>query len=374
MTTMKRSFSLSELQESLESSETPFSHGMENSTLRRVKSHENMHKQGIRLGTGGGAMPTSPSSPHNARAPVLSEKELREHFNMPLNEVAKKYGMCTTALKKLCRKYGVMQWPHRKLRSLEKKIASLKAEQRYTTDGQGNLDDEIRKLEQHREALVNGSGDGGGGDGEGNWSPAPMSPPGDDTSFGEGFGGPAADGPLGHRDSISSDSPRPGSRSAFPDRTSSEPKTATEERMQHTISTLEEENSSLRALSRSLMKERQELLNKNNAQKSELQTLRQTCENLQMQLAVVGEQGGGDGSRGPVMVGSTMLHDDLDVKRKPPDAAEVMSWTNQEAIQGVGNGSDRHWPQNSTTQMSTESSDLHALSWMAPDFELDELL
>ena len=40
---------------------------------------------------------------------MLSEKELREHFNMPLNEVAKKYGMCTTALKKLCRKYGVMQ-------------------------------------------------------------------------------------------------------------------------------------------------------------------------------------------------------------------------------------------------------------------------
>lgn len=60
---------------------------------------------------------------------MLSERELREHFNMPLNEVAKKYGMCTTALKKLCRKYGVMQWPHRKLRSLEKKIASLRAEQ-----------------------------------------------------------------------------------------------------------------------------------------------------------------------------------------------------------------------------------------------------
>ncbi len=64
---------------------------------------------------------------------ALRLAELREHFNMPLNEVAKKYGMCTTALKKLCRKYGVMQWPHRKLRSLEKKIASLRAEQRYTT-------------------------------------------------------------------------------------------------------------------------------------------------------------------------------------------------------------------------------------------------
>lgn len=124
---------------------------------------------------------------------------------MPLNEVAKKFGMCTTALKKLCRKYGVMQWPHRKLRSLEKKIASLRAEQvplaqtwcrvlcllvlgmafsaaslrvsprvlsfkplrrllvfraqRYTSDGgtHHNIDDEIRKLEQQRTPLLSPS-------------------------------------------------------------------------------------------------------------------------------------------------------------------------------------------------------------------------
>jgi len=84
------------------------------------RSHDNVLKA-VGLGDSPG---------HNgSRVPVLSERELREHFNMPLNEVAKKYGMCTTALKKLCRKYGVMQWPHRKLRSLEKKIASLRAEQ-----------------------------------------------------------------------------------------------------------------------------------------------------------------------------------------------------------------------------------------------------
>ena len=29
----------------------------------------------------------------------------------PLTEVAKKFGMCTTAFKKLCRKQGIMQWP-----------------------------------------------------------------------------------------------------------------------------------------------------------------------------------------------------------------------------------------------------------------------
>ncbi len=97
---MKRAFSLSELHESLDDAGHP-------SPMRRVKSQDNMLR----------AIPESNAS----RVPVLSERELREHFNMPLNEVAKKYGMCTTALKKLCRKYGVMQWPHRKLRSLEKK-------------------------------------------------------------------------------------------------------------------------------------------------------------------------------------------------------------------------------------------------------------
>eukprot|EP00287_Rhodomonas_sp_CCMP768_P003190 CAMPEP_0196720624 /NCGR_PEP_ID=MMETSP1091-20130531/3383_1 /TAXON_ID=302021 /ORGANISM="Rhodomonas sp., Strain CCMP768" /LENGTH=201 /DNA_ID=CAMNT_0042061915 /DNA_START=438 /DNA_END=1039 /DNA_ORIENTATION=- len=185
---MKRSFSLSELQESLESSDAPFPHS--NETLRRSKSQENLLKNIRGLGGASAVPPSSPggASAHGSRAPVLSEKELREHFNMPLNEVAKKYGMCTTALKKLCRKYGVMQWPHRKLRSLEKKIASLKAEQRYTTDGQGHLDDEIRKLELHREALVSGDGAEAA---EGTWSPAPMSPPGQDDSM-DGVGG--ADG------------------------------------------------------------------------------------------------------------------------------------------------------------------------------------
>eukprot|EP00285_Hemiselmis_virescens_P014646 CAMPEP_0173396040 /NCGR_PEP_ID=MMETSP1356-20130122/34279_1 /TAXON_ID=77927 ORGANISM="Hemiselmis virescens, Strain PCC157" /NCGR_SAMPLE_ID=MMETSP1356 /ASSEMBLY_ACC=CAM_ASM_000847 /LENGTH=126 /DNA_ID=CAMNT_0014354957 /DNA_START=86 /DNA_END=463 /DNA_ORIENTATION=+ len=125
---MKRAFSLSEISEALDD--------QSNSTMRRSKSQENLQR--VRA-TSNLNMPSSPTasvgSAHNSRMPMLSEKELREHFNMPLNEVAKKYGMCTTALKKLCRKYGVMQWPHRKLRSLEKKIASLRAEQRYTTDG-----------------------------------------------------------------------------------------------------------------------------------------------------------------------------------------------------------------------------------------------
>ena len=214
------------------------------------------------------AIPESPGAQNASRVPVLSERELREHFNMPLNEVAKKYGMCTTALKKLCRKYGVMQWPHRKLRSLEKKIASLRAEQRYTTDGQGQLDEEIRKLEAQREALISGSGEGG--DDEvgigGGWSPTAMSPvdlsefgevvkeEGDDREGHHAHGhargrGPSAAAPASRASTVHSEWTGEGAEREF----------AAEERLQQHIQTLEEENSSLRALSRSLMKERQVL-------------------------------------------------------------------------------------------------------------------
>ena len=82
---------------------------------------------------------------------------LREHFHLPLSEVAKKFGMCTTAFKKLCRKQGVMQWPHRTLRSLEKKIASLRAEQKFTND-HNQIDEQVRKLQMKREAILSGTG------------------------------------------------------------------------------------------------------------------------------------------------------------------------------------------------------------------------
>eukprot|EP00292_Cryptomonas_paramecium_P023276 CAMPEP_0113688702 /NCGR_PEP_ID=MMETSP0038_2-20120614/16690_1 /TAXON_ID=2898 /ORGANISM="Cryptomonas paramecium" /LENGTH=198 /DNA_ID=CAMNT_0000609561 /DNA_START=230 /DNA_END=823 /DNA_ORIENTATION=+ /assembly_acc=CAM_ASM_000170 len=171
---MKRSISLSELRESLgqENDYGGASMGGGN-VLRKTRSVENLNALGGRL---------IPASGAGSRAPILSEKELRDHFNMPLNEVAKKFGMCTTALKKLCRKYGVMQWPHRKLRSLEKKIASLRAEQRYsTTDGQTQLDEEIRKLETQREGLVAGTVDAGPDDSLG----GPWSPGGDDFGMGK---------------------------------------------------------------------------------------------------------------------------------------------------------------------------------------------
>lgn len=50
---------------------------------------------------------------------------LQKHFNMPMADAAKKFGVSLTLFKSICRKNGIQRWPHRKLRSLQNKIADL---------------------------------------------------------------------------------------------------------------------------------------------------------------------------------------------------------------------------------------------------------
>lgn len=55
----------------------------------------------------------------------LTLDELRKYFHLPIIEVARQLGTCTTALKKVCRRYKIQKWPHRQIRSLTKSIQSL---------------------------------------------------------------------------------------------------------------------------------------------------------------------------------------------------------------------------------------------------------
>ncbi len=55
------------------------------------------------------------------RAPVvLTEDKLRECFNLPLHVASKKMGICITAIKKVCRKFGIHKWPYREMK--ERKV------------------------------------------------------------------------------------------------------------------------------------------------------------------------------------------------------------------------------------------------------------
>ncbi|DBA05027.1 TPA: hypothetical protein N0F65_000715 [Lagenidium giganteum] len=69
-------------------------------------------------------------TPMTPRSPVVSVKdltlnELRPHFNKPMAVVAKELGVCITLMKKICRRNGLVRWPHRRIRSLVNRITSL---------------------------------------------------------------------------------------------------------------------------------------------------------------------------------------------------------------------------------------------------------
>lgn len=75
--------------------------------------------------------------------------ELRQFFHLPIVEVARQLGTCTTALKKICRKNYISKWPYRKIRSISKSIQSL--EMASLND---NLSEDIKKQYQEHIAIL----------------------------------------------------------------------------------------------------------------------------------------------------------------------------------------------------------------------------
>lgn len=84
---------------------------------------------------------------------VISEQQLRHHFHLPLHTAAQKFGICTTAFKKLCRRFGIAKWPHRQLRGIDKKIAALKAELNYATGDRELCRESLQALQEEKSRL-----------------------------------------------------------------------------------------------------------------------------------------------------------------------------------------------------------------------------
>mmetsp|Transcript_33904 Transcript_33904/g.76224 ORF Transcript_33904/g.76224 Transcript_33904/m.76224 type:complete len:348 (-) Transcript_33904:48-1091(-) len=51
--------------------------------------------------------------------------QLSNYFHLPEKQVAAELGMCLTSLKKICRAQGILRWPFRKLKSLERTLKKV---------------------------------------------------------------------------------------------------------------------------------------------------------------------------------------------------------------------------------------------------------
>eukprot|EP00327_Prymnesium_parvum_P047176 CAMPEP_0205876220 /NCGR_PEP_ID=MMETSP1083-20121108/13675_1 /ASSEMBLY_ACC=CAM_ASM_000430 /TAXON_ID=97485 /ORGANISM="Prymnesium parvum, Strain Texoma1" /LENGTH=116 /DNA_ID=CAMNT_0053238953 /DNA_START=63 /DNA_END=409 /DNA_ORIENTATION=+ len=75
----------------------------------------------------------------------LSLATIARYFHMPIVEAAGILGVCTTVLKKVCRRHGIKRWPQRKLQSLNKRIEVLEHVMPNA---------ELSSLKQHRACLT----------------------------------------------------------------------------------------------------------------------------------------------------------------------------------------------------------------------------
>ncbi|XP_078178573.1 uncharacterized protein LOC144572771 [Carex rostrata] len=81
--------------------------------------------------------------------------ELAHYLHLPIAEAAKQLGVCSTALKHVCRRNGLQRWPSRQIQALDRQIAKWEKDmsqaQRLTT--MLNIKERIEKLERKKAAI-----------------------------------------------------------------------------------------------------------------------------------------------------------------------------------------------------------------------------
>lgn len=100
---------------------------------------------------------------NKAMAKELTIEDLRQHFDKPIAEAAFNFGICTTLLKKICRKIGVKRWPCRQIRSLTKTIRSLEMQlvKTHSFEERFRLQEQIEELMEKHAAIVKDPSSGG---------------------------------------------------------------------------------------------------------------------------------------------------------------------------------------------------------------------
>lgn len=89
-----------------------------------------------------------------ASAQSMDFEQLSSFFHLPINDASKELGICTTLLKKICRRNGITRWPYRKIRSLDKRISTLEIAIAKNPEAEQQLTKEISALHDKRRILM----------------------------------------------------------------------------------------------------------------------------------------------------------------------------------------------------------------------------
>ena len=65
----------------------------------------------------------------------ITREALEEHYDIPLADVARKFDVCLTYLKKICRGHGIKHWPYRKRKAKRNGCKTLQPVTPYTDIG-----------------------------------------------------------------------------------------------------------------------------------------------------------------------------------------------------------------------------------------------
>ncbi|RLN45631.1 hypothetical protein BBJ29_001803 [Phytophthora kernoviae] len=103
----------------------------------------------------GASLVMPPTRPISNATRNINFGMLQPHFERPLQQAADSFGVCTTLLKKICRRNGISNWPYRKICGLRKSIASMAKQVNYFDGEQKRAyADQLDKLERELEAYL----------------------------------------------------------------------------------------------------------------------------------------------------------------------------------------------------------------------------
>ena len=94
-------------------------------------------------------------SAQRKRTRNLTVKDMSELFDLPIEQAARRLSICTTAVKKICRRGEVYRWPQRKLKSLREKVAAMKIVVSKSTDARvrARAEGKIQNFEKQIDAI-----------------------------------------------------------------------------------------------------------------------------------------------------------------------------------------------------------------------------